>query len=231
MKAILANLVLLLGVCTPAVAQFPSAASKSQVISTAISLLAPHTECGRMIQKVRTLQPYMEKELDSSAGDEKFWREYGQSYDGIWDTWTACTGATVQAKDAPAQTATLTLALVIADFRGNALAWMVKQLSEQRENYRKDVIAYIEENHKHEEAQQKYVGELERYARQMEHQQAQTERQQAFLKTLLLLQALSAPPAPQVVYVQQPRQASVVNLGVHCIVQPTITGQTFIDCH
>ena len=132
-----------------------------------------------MIQKVKTLQPYMEKDLDSSAGEEKFWREYGQSYDGIWDTWTACTAATVQAKDTSAQTATLTLALVIADFRGNALAWMVRQLSEQREKYRKDVMAYIDKTHKYEEAQQKYVEDLARYARQMEHQQAQAERQQS----------------------------------------------------
>src|SRR5207245_6835960 len=140
-------------------------------------------------------------------------------------TWTACTAATVQAKDASAQTATLTLALVIADFRGNALAWMAKQLSEQREKYRKDVITYIEETNKYEEAQQKYVKDLERYARQMEKQQAQAERQRSFLQTLLLLKALSAPTAPQTVYVQQPRQAPVVNLGVHCTVQPTITGQ------
>jgi hypothetical protein len=184
-----------------------------------------------MIQKVKTLQPYMEKELDSSAGDEKFWREYGQSYEDIWDTWTACTGAITQAKDNSALTANLTLAVMIADFRGNALAWMVKQLSEQREKYRKDVIAYIEENQKHEETQKKYVGELERYARQMEQQQAQTKRQQAFLKTLLQLQALSAPNAPQVVYTQQPSQAPAVNLGVHCTVQPVITGQTFINCY
>ena len=184
-----------------------------------------------MIEKIRTLQPYLAKDLESSAGDEKFWREYGQSYDGIWDAWTACTTATVQSKDASAQAATLTLAVVIADFRGNALAWMVKQLSEQREKYRKDVIAYIEENHKYEDAQQKYVWDLERYARQMQQQQAQAEQQRSFLQTLLLLKALSAPPAPQVVYAQQPRQAPAVNLGVHCTVQPTITGQTFIDCH
>jgi hypothetical protein len=231
MKVILGSLALLIGACGPAFAQFPSAASKSEVISTAISMLGPHAECGSMIQKVKTLQPYMEKDLDSSAGEEKFWREYGQSYDGIWDAWTTCTGAAVHAKDASAQAATLTLAVVIADFRGNALAWMVKQLSEQREKYRKEVIAYIEETHKYEEAQQKYVGDLERYARQMEQHQAQTERQRSFLQTLLLLKALSAPSAPQVVSVQPPRQAPVVNLGVHCTVQPTIAGQTFIDCY
>jgi hypothetical protein len=137
----------------------------------------------------------------------------------------------MQAKDASAQTATLTLAIVITDFRGNALAWMVKQLSEQREKYRKDVIAYIDETHKYEEAQQKYVDDLERYARQMQQQQAQAESQRSFLQTLVLLKALSAPPAPQVVCVQQPRQAPVVNLGVHCTVQPTIIGQTFINCY
>jgi len=104
-------------------------------------------------------------------------------------------------------------------------------LSEQREKYRKDVIDYIDETHKHEKAQQKYVEDLERYARQMQQQQAQAERQRSFLQTLVLLKALSAPAPPQVVYVQQPRQAPVVNLGVHCTVQPTITGQTFINCY
>jgi hypothetical protein len=231
MKAILSSLALLLGACAPASAQFPSEASKSAVVSTAITMLAPHSECGALIQRVKTLQPYLGKSVDSSAGDEKFWREYGQSYEGIWDTWSPCVGAAMQSKDTGAQTAALTLAVVIADFRGDALAWMVKQVSEQREKYRKDVIAYIDETHKYEEAQQKYVGDLERYARQTERQQAQAERQQSLLQTLLLLKALSAPPAPQIVYVQQPRQAPVVNLGVHCTVQPTITGQTFINCY
>ena len=231
MKVILGSLMLLLGVCAPASAQFPSGVSKSAVVSTSTSMLATHSECGALIQKVKTLQPYLDKGVEASAGEEKFWREYGQSYEGIWDTWSPCVGAALQSKDTGAQTAALTLAVMIADFRGNALAWMVKQLSEQREKNRKDVIAYIEETHKYEEAQQKYVGDLERYARQMEHQQAQAERQRSFLQTLLLLKALSAPPAPQVVYVQQPRQAPVVNLGVHCTVQPTITGQTFIDCY
>jgi hypothetical protein len=132
----------------------------------------------------------LEKDVASSAGDDKFWTALENQYDGIWETLTSC-ARSVPDKDREGKTAILRLSFLLSDFRGNVLSWLLDKLSEQHKELRKEMKTYAEESEKYQEAQRNYIGKLESYARD-------SLREQGFLQTLALLKALTPPRLPQV---------------------------------
>lgn len=207
----------------PASAQLPASAQKQAMVSASLDLLAEYPKCEPGIAVVKPIVPYLDREVDAVSSDTKFWEQINKIYPVIWTVLTPCAGAVTASGNAKAEAGILSLSFLLANLRGDVLAWLVQAVSNQHKKLGKAVDDYVAQNQRYLEAQQKYIHDLEQYARQ-------AEQRRAFADTLALLMALTPPASPKV-YVQQAASAPRVNLGVHCTVQPVISGQTFVNCY
>lgn len=205
-------------------AQSPTPAGDQATASMALNALAAYPQCESGAEIIKPIVSYLDKDVEASASDQSFWDQIQKIFPSVWDVLSPCVRAAGQSNDPRAAIAVVSLSFVLANLRANTLAFLLKQVSKQHEELRRAAQEYVANNEKYLESQQAYIKRLEMYAQQ-------SQGQQNFLQTLLLLEALSPPTAPTV-YVQPAAQPSpTLNLGVHCTVQRTVLGQTFVNCY
>lgn len=190
------------------------------IASASVAVLAGFPQCEGSLSLIKPLIPFLDQDVGLSMQNADFRRQM-IGFAALQEAFTPCMRAVAASKgDTKPAAAILATQYVLQDFRANVLAWLVDQLSRQN----RALVNYTKES-------QQYVHSLRIYAQRLQLYARQVQGQQEFLQTLELLRALNPPAAPRVYIPESPQLTPALNLGVHCTVQPTITGQTFVDCY
>jgi hypothetical protein len=160
-----------------------------------------------------------------------FWSTLVASYPNAVKTLNSCYAAASAAGEWKEAAQAGIILSAVEKLRGDALGWATNRQLKESEAVRKDVLAYIGQTQNQALGTARYVGQLEGALSQLQAQARKQESYRNFTDTLLLLKALTPPPAPQVIV--QPRAVipQPLSRSMSCTAQPAVTGQTFINCN